>query len=55
MEFREIYCYNCKKVLAKYNMKYYDDEKINDIIKSNYGLHIRQGHEIRISKVSTKS
>jgi hypothetical protein len=55
MEFREIYCYNCKKVLGKYNMKYYNDDKIGDMIKSNYGSHIRQGHEIRISKVSTKS
>jgi len=32
MEFSEIYCNDCKKVLARYNVKYYSE----DMIASDY-------------------
>ena len=55
MEFREIYCSNCKKVLGRYNMKFYSDEKIGDLIKTSHGSHVREGHVIEIRKVTKKS
>lgn len=51
MEYREIYCNNCKKILGRYNIKYYTDDKIGELIKSSYDLHVREGHEIELRKV----
>jgi len=51
MEIREIYCNNCKKILGRYNLKYYSDDKIGDLIKSNHQLHVREGHEIDIRRI----
>ena len=48
MKFREIYCNNCKKILGRYNTKFYDDDKINEILKSRHSLHIRNGHQVII-------
>jgi hypothetical protein len=48
MEFREIYCNNCKKMLGRYNIKYYDSDKIKEILKSRHSLHIRKGHQVII-------
>ena len=45
MEFREIYCNNCKKVIGRYNRKYYTDDKIRDLLKISHASHVR-GHEI---------
>ena len=33
MEFREVYCLNCKKVLGRYNSKFYSEEKIETLLK----------------------
>ena len=54
MEFREIYCNNCKKVLGKYNVKFYSQDKIAEIIKSNHTSHMREGHQIAIRLVKSK-
>lgn len=51
MEYREIYCNNCKKILGRYNIKYYTDDKIGELIKSSHDLHVREGHEIELRKV----
>jgi hypothetical protein len=51
MEFREIYCNNCKKVLGSYNVKYYSEAKIAELIKDNHVLHIRQGHHLDIRRI----
>lgn len=51
MEYREIYCNNCKKILGRYNIKYYTDDKIGELIKSSHDLHVREGHEIKLRKV----
>ncbi len=50
MEFREIYCTNCKKVLGRYNIKFYDDSKIEEVLKTTHVAHVRNGHEVNIRK-----
>jgi len=54
MEFKEIYCNDCKKVLGRYNIKYYSDDKIGDLIKSIHSLHLREGHEIEIRRITKR-
>lgn len=48
MEFKEIYCSNCKKKLGRYNSKYFSDIKLNEIIANNHAPHIREGHSVII-------
>ena len=50
MEFREIYCTNCKKVLGRYNIKFYNDDKIGELLKTTHVTHVRKGHQINIRK-----
>lgn len=50
MEFREIYCSNCKKVLGRYNIKFYNDDKIREILNIYHITHIRNGHQVTIRK-----
>ena len=47
-KFREIYCYNCKKILGRYNTKYYDSDKIKEIMNAFHSLHVRKGHQVII-------
>jgi hypothetical protein len=51
-EFKEVYCNNCKKTLARYNVKYFSDAKIAELIKSTHAAHYRDGHELDIHKVT---
>ena len=51
MEFKEVYCANCKKTLGRYNIKFYDDDKISELFKTNHSEHVRQGHEVIIKKI----
>jgi hypothetical protein len=48
MKFREIYCNNCKKMLGRYNIKFYDNDKIVEILKSRHSLHVKKGHQVII-------
>ena len=50
MEFREVYCLNCKKVLGRYNTKFYSNEKVNELLNTNHVSHIRNGHQVKIRK-----
>ena len=50
MEFREVYCTNCKKVLGRYNIKFYNDNKIEELLKTTHVAHIRNGHEVNLRK-----
>ena len=50
MEFKEVYCENCKKVVGRYNIKFYNDEKINELLKTTHSTHIKKGHQISIRK-----
>ena len=53
MEFREIYCFNCKKSLGRYNEKYFSEQKINEIIKANHSSHIHEGHDIVLKRITS--
>ena len=53
MEFREIYCFNCKKSLGRYNEKYFSEQKINDIIKANHSSHIHEGHDVIVKRITS--
>lgn len=50
MEFKEVYCVNCKKVLGRYNVKYYHDDKIGELLNTAHSTHIRNGHQVNIRK-----
>lgn len=50
MEFREIYCSSCKKILGLYNIKFYNDDKIGELLKTSHSIHVRDGHSINIRK-----
>ena len=50
MEFREIYCNDCKKVLGRYNTKYYSADMIAELIQTIHVMHTRGGHHIKIHK-----
>ena len=51
MEFREVYCTNCKKVLGRYNVKFYNDDKVRELLNSTHSSHIRNGHRVNIRTV----
>lgn len=51
MEFNEVYCSNCKKVLGQYNLKFYNDEKVKELLNTTHSSHVRNGHQINIRKL----
>jgi len=48
MKFSEVYCDNCKKILGRYNIKYYNEDKIKEILKLCHSTHIKKGHQVII-------
>ena len=50
-EFREVYCTNCGKVLGRYNVKFYSDDKIGELLKTAHSAHIKNGHLVKIRKL----
>ena len=50
MEFREIYCTSCKKIIGRYNIKFFSEDKIAELMKTSHVTHVRNGHEITIRK-----
>ena len=50
MKFNEVYCLNCKKVLGRYNTKFYSEDKINELVNITHSTHIRNGHQVNIRK-----
>jgi len=50
VEFREIYCNDCKKTLARYNVKYYSEDMIAELIQTIHVVHTRGGHHVKIHK-----
>lgn len=50
MKFSEIYCNNCKKTLGRYNVKFYTEEKLGELINSSYAIHVKSGHHIIIRR-----
>ncbi len=55
MEFREIYCDNCKKVLARYNVKYYSEDVVDGLIQTIHVTHTRGGHHVKVHKKNTET
>ncbi len=50
MEFKELFCTNCKKVVGRYNIKFYDEVKIAEVLNTTHSEHIKNGHYIVIRK-----
>jgi len=50
MGFTEVYCSNCKKVLGRYNTKFYNEDKINELLNITHSTHIRKGHQVNMRK-----
>jgi len=50
MEFNEVYCSNCKKVLGQYNLKFYDDEKVKELVNMTHSSHVRKGHLVNVRR-----
>ncbi len=48
LDYREIYCKNCKKVIGRYNKKFYTEDRIGELLKSIHIQHVRDGHQIEI-------
>ena len=48
MEFKELYCTNCKKVIGRYNIKFYNETKIAEILNTTHSNHVKNGHSITI-------
>lgn len=46
LKFKEIYCSDCKTVLARYSMKYFTDADINELVRLHYSTHIKDGHSM---------
>jgi hypothetical protein len=49
--FKEIYCSDCKMVLARYSTKYFTDSNINVLVRSYFFTHIRNGHSMEMRLV----
>ncbi len=47
-KFREIYCNSCKKIVGRYNEKFYNEDKISEVLKTNHVEHVRNGHHVEI-------
>lgn len=52
MECNEIYCFNCKKVLGRYNTKYFSGIKMGEIIMKNNMQCIHEGHQVSIRRIT---
>ena len=50
MEFKEIYCITCEKIIGRYNIKFYNEDKIAELMKTSHVTHVRNGHQINIRK-----
>ena len=54
MQFREVYCLNCKKILGRYNTKFYSNDKINELLNTTHVTHVRSVHQVKIRKYVKK-
>ena len=46
MSFKEIYCQNCKIILARYNDDYFSKDNIDELSKLHFYHHIKEGHSV---------
>jgi hypothetical protein len=50
VSFKEIYCQDCKIILARYNEDYFSDASIDELSKLHYYYHVKEGHSVIIRK-----
>jgi hypothetical protein len=48
LAFKEIYCSDCKTVLARYSTKYFTDANINELVRLHFLAHIKKGHSLEM-------
>ncbi|HEX5673403.1 MAG TPA: hypothetical protein VFX75_04300 [Nitrososphaeraceae archaeon] len=53
--FKEIYCQDCKIILARYNEDFFSEASIDELSKLHYYFHIREGHSIIVRKKTDSS
>lgn len=53
--FKEIYCQDCKIILARYNEDFFSEASIDELSKLHYYYHIREGHSIIVRKKTNNS
>jgi hypothetical protein len=51
--FKEIYCSDCKLVLARYSTKYFTDSDIHELMRLHYSSHIKDGHAMETRLVDS--
>ncbi len=51
MKFKEIFCADCKMMLARYSTKYFTDLNINALVRTHFSMHIKEGHSIEMRLV----
>ena len=44
--FKEIYCSDCRTVLARFSTKYFSDADIAELVRLHYSSHIKDGHSM---------
>ena len=54
MPFWEVYSVDMKKIMGRYNQKYYSETKIGEIVKIVYASYIREGHDLVIRDSAEK-
>jgi hypothetical protein len=54
LKFKEIFCSDCKMVLARYSTKYFTDLNINVLVRSHFSTHIKKGHSMEMRLVETE-
>jgi hypothetical protein len=50
---KEVYCSDCKIVLARYSTKYFTDLNINTLVRSYFSYHIKNGHTMEMRLVES--
>lgn len=53
--FKEIYCQDCKIILARYNEEFFSEASIDELSKLHYYFHIREGHSLIVRKKTDNS
>jgi hypothetical protein len=46
MGFKEVFCHDCKTILARYNSDYFSDLKVTELTRLHHNAHIRNGHSV---------
>jgi hypothetical protein len=55
LSFKEIHCRDCSMVLARYNVKYFTDSKIAELMRLYYQAHVKAGHALVTIDVTKES